>query len=288
MGTDDRDDEYRARGQSPRRRGSYDNGASSGRSSPRGPRDDGYRSRPRGYDDDSPRSRGSSQRDYGRQDERSGGRSDRDGYERRGRPDQSYPSSRRSRDDWDGGGRGDAYARGSSAGRGPRPPMRDDRDDYRRSRGPSPADSGPRGRRPGAAVAPTRGGLWGDEPAAPAGRRRPDPRDPRALRRGLVQEEDEEETSGAAAFGKGLLTIVLALLIGLGAAYGYYVVSTPKPPAAATPDATPSASPKASPSASPKSTAPAKSALPSHAAYAAPDVATAHIAFVFTTDASAD
>ncbi|MDE3231476.1 MAG: hypothetical protein KGO05_16475, partial [Chloroflexota bacterium] len=191
-------------------------------------------------------------------------------------------------DDRDGGGRGDSYGRGANSGRGPRPPMRDDRDDYRRSRGQSPADSGSRGRRPGAAVAPTRGGIWGDEPASPAGRRRPDPRDPRALRRGFAQEEEEEETSGAAAFGKGLLTIVLALLIGAGAAYGYYVVSTPKPPAATTPSASPSASPKASPSASPKSTAPAKSALPAHAAYVAPGALTAHVAFVLTTGASAD
>ena len=43
--------------------------------------------------------------------------------------------------------------------------------------------------------------------------------------------EEDEETSGAAAFGKALMAIVMALLIGAGAAYGYYVYSTPKIPA---------------------------------------------------------
>lgn len=52
--------------------------------------------------------------------------------------------------------------------------------------------------------------------------------------------EEEEETSGAAAFGKALMAIVMALLIGVGAAYGYYVYSTPKIPAS---NSQPSASP---------------------------------------------
>lgn len=43
--------------------------------------------------------------------------------------------------------------------------------------------------------------------------------------------EEDEETSGAAAFGKALMAIVMALLIGAGAAYGYYIYSTPKIPA---------------------------------------------------------
>jgi len=55
-----------------------------------------------------------------------------------------------------------------------------------------------------------------------------DARDPRA-RRGQVEEE-EEETSRGAAFGKAVLAIVLALVIGAGAAYGYYLYSTPKIP----------------------------------------------------------
>jgi hypothetical protein len=77
---------------------------------------------------------------------------------------------------------------------------------------------------------------------ASGARRRPDLRDPRAARRGAPQSEEEEETSPGAAIGKGLLAIVLALVIGVGAAYGYYVVSTPKIPVnnAAQPSSTPS------------------------------------------------
>lgn len=52
--------------------------------------------------------------------------------------------------------------------------------------------------------------------------------------------EEEEETSSAAAFGKAVMAILMALLIGVGAAYGYYVYSTPKIPASSS---QPSASP---------------------------------------------
>jgi hypothetical protein len=41
-------------------------------------------------------------------------------------------------------------------------------------------------------------------------------------------EEDEEEGSAAAGFVKGLGVIILALILGAGAAYGFYVVSTPR------------------------------------------------------------
>jgi hypothetical protein len=62
-------------------------------------------------------------------------------------------------------------------------------------------------------------------------------RDPRAARRGQAQVEEEESSRGA-AFGKALLFIVLALAIGAGAAYGYYLYSTPKLPASLSQPAT--------------------------------------------------
>jgi len=108
--------------------------------------------------------------------------------------------------------------------------MRDEWETSARPRGGprSPADAGARSRRAGAAVAGGRGGLWDDEPLGGARRGMMDARDPRA-RRGQVEEE-EEETSRGAAFGKAVLAIVLALVIGAGAAYGYYLYSTPKIP----------------------------------------------------------
>lgn len=237
MGIDDRDYEYRPRGQAERRRGPYaGSDAPAGRSYQRG----------RGYDD--PRSSSGSRYDRGGGDR--GG--DRGGYDRRPRSDQSS-GGRRPRPEWDDDATmrrdrrppADGYARGDRSGRGPRP-QRDDWETSARARGaprgPSPADSGGRNRRPGAAGAPARGGggIWGDQPLnGPGGRRAGfDPRDPRA-RRG-AQVEEEEESSGAAAFGKALMAIFMALLIGVGAAYGYYVYSTPKIPASAT---QPSASP---------------------------------------------
>lgn len=148
--------------------------------------------------------------------------------------DQPSPSGRRPREGWDDDPSarrdrrgGEQYARGDRSGRNPRPPVRDDWEASARPRGArnqSPADSGARGRRPGAAV-PARGGLWGDESvkigANPRGR--PDLRDPR---RGAA--EEDEDTSPAAAFGKAVMAIILALMIGAGLAYGYYVYSTPK------------------------------------------------------------
>lgn len=53
-------------------------------------------------------------------------------------------------------------------------------------------------------------------------------------------EEEEETGSRGAVIGKALLAIGLALVVGAGAAYGYYVFSTPKVPAnAGQPNATP-------------------------------------------------
>jgi hypothetical protein len=238
MGIDDWDDQRGSRGQAPRRRGAYDNGEPPAeRSSQRG--------RPRGYDEQPPARSSGRRGGYARDDDpraSSSGRyvpggQDRSGNDRRPRPDQSG-AGRRPRSDWDDDatvrrerrGPADQYARGDRSGRGPRPPTRDEWETSARLRGGprSPADAGARNRRAGAAVAGGRGGLWDDEPLG--GRRgMMDARDPRA-RRGQV-EEDDEETSRGAAFGKALLAIVLALVIGAGAAYGYYLYSTPKIPA---------------------------------------------------------
>lgn len=94
-----------------------------------------------------------------------------------------------------------------------------------------------------------------------------DQRDPRA-RRGMPQPE-EEETSGAAAFGKGLMAIFMALLIGAGAAYGYYIYSTPKLPAGISqpPAASPTTAPTVSPTAAPTKTATGLRSTPAQPAY---------------------
>jgi hypothetical protein len=55
-------------------------------------------------------------------------------------------------------------------------------------------------------------------------------RDPRAARRGDAATEEDTSSAGA-AFGKALLAIIMGLVIGAGAAYGYYMYSTPKIPA---------------------------------------------------------
>ena len=260
MGINDRDDEYRSRGQAPRRRGQYEGSEPpAGRSYQRGSRADIPRARSRG-DDEMPPSRGSGRRDYASPDDPrpgSSSRYERGAPDRRPRPDQSQAPGRRMRDDWgdedtamrrDRRG-GDPYARGDRMPRDQRSPARDDWETSARPRGAprgqGPADSGARGRRPGAAVAPARGGLWGDDAQvmATGARRRPDLRDPRAARRGAPQQEEEEETSSpGAAIGKALMAIVLALALGAGAAYGYYMFSTPKIPAnVGQPSSTPAA-----------------------------------------------
>lgn len=119
--------------------------------------------------------------------------------------------------------------------------MREYTDASMRSRGAprGGGESGARGRS-GAAVAQPRGGLWGDESVRATGLRpgMAGAHDPRAARRGEAVEE--EESSNAAVVGKALMAIILALLVGAGAAYGYYMYSTPKPPAnTAQPSTTP-------------------------------------------------
>lgn len=81
-----------------------------------------------------------------------------------------------------------------------------------------------------------------------------DPRDPRSLRRGLLDTSASaavEEKKGGIGFGAAFLIILLMFVLGVGAAYGYWKYSTPKLPVnngapAATPATT--GSPSASPS----------------------------------------
>lgn len=83
---------------------------------------------------------------------------------------------------------------------------------------------------------------------------RVDPRDPRSLRRGLLDTSASaavEEKKGTVGLGSAFLIILLMFILGVGAAYGYWKYSTPKLPVnngapAATPAAT--GSPSASPS----------------------------------------
>lgn len=272
MGMDDRDEAYRSRGQSPRRR-PYDGD----------PRDmSGPRSRPprRDYDDDD--SAGAARG--------APNRYTRDEYDRRGPSGASSSSGRRRNDDYDNGyanadrlprpSRSDPRAprrspdgydrfesnprstrsdpsgsspRGDRAMRGPRPPARDDGWSEQR-----PARAGVRsgagdssGRMRRAAPPPGRagrGGLWDDEPAMGlAGR------DARARYLQNQAAEEDEESPGS-GFAKALGVIVLAFVLGAGSAFGYSLVSAPHlhtqpgqivtpTSAASTPSTTPSPSP---------------------------------------------
>jgi hypothetical protein len=113
---------------------------------------------------------------------------------------------------------------------------------------------------------------------ASGGRRRPDLRDPRAARLGAVEEE-EETASGAAAFGKALMAILLALVIGAGGSYGYYIFSTPKAPANVSP-------PTATPTSTKSPTKSPTGKIPAHSALAAQSHMSASIAFVFAEPTS--
>lgn len=236
----------------------------------------------RGGDDDTPRGSGGRPRPPVRDDDRGPGASSGsrwrgpsadDGYDRPSR-------SRSSRDGYDG--RGDRPDRSM---RGPRPATRDDDWDARPRRGAGPGagpgGSNPRNRPP---ARPT----WDDD--QPPRRRRPDldeahgrgrvgdARDPRALRRGLVPDDvedgDDDEDSGS-PFGKAILIIFVAFLLGIGGAYGYFRVSTPAQPqvGAATPAAsptttpTPKATPIATPSAAPTGTAAPTTLTPAGGAF---------------------
>lgn len=84
------------------------------------------------------------------------------------------------------------------------------------------------------------------------------PRDPRALRRGLVDTSmpPAVDKKSGPGFGVAVLVMLLMFVVGAGGAFGYWKFTTPKlpvnngaPSATTTPNASPSASPKASPSA---------------------------------------
>jgi hypothetical protein len=196
----------------------------------------------RGYDDRGPgASSGSRWR----------GPSGDDGYDR--------PRQRPPRDGYDG--RGDrGYDRPERSMRGARAPVRDDDWDARPRRGAGPG-AGPGGSNPRNRPAARPAWDGGDEPPR---RRRPDRddargrgaemRDPRALRRGLVpddvEDEDDDDEDGGSPFGKAILIIFVAFLLGIGGAYGYFRVSPVPTPQAGT--ATPVSSPAASPT--PKTT----------------------------------
>ena len=268
MGMDDRDGAYKSRDQPPRRR-PYDGGDLPTRSSSRDPREmDGPRSR-------SPRREYDAGGDYDRptRDPRgaprggSSGRSERNDYDRRPRPAGPPRSDRRGYDDagYDNydrasrSSRGDPSAssqRGDRSMRGGRPPAReegwgDPRPARAGARGLSAADSNGRMRRPPQPGG--RGGLWDDE-AQSAGRLNGGnkERDPRA-RRLAAQEDEEEKGSPAAGIAKAFGAIVLALVLGAGSAYGYFVVSTPKLNVTPSQQAVPTA-PATTPSPSPSAT----------------------------------
>lgn len=72
---------------------------------------------------------------------------------------------------------------------------------------------------------------------------RVDPRDPRSLRRGLVDTSAAPavaEKKGGITFGKAILLILLMFVVGAGAAFGYWKFTTPPLPSdTTTPSATP-------------------------------------------------
>lgn len=250
MGMDDRDGAYRSRGQPPRRR-PYDGADAPARSS-RGPREmDSPRSRP-------PRREYESEREHDRppRDPRgaprggSSGRHERDEQAPRSRSGAPPRGDRRGYDDYARFSRSDPGApspRGARNMRSGRPAERDDvRGDPRGGRA---AGSNGRMRRPPQAGG--RGGLWADE-AQPFGGA--NARDPRA-RRLTAEQEDDEESSPAAGFAKALGAIVLALALGAGSAYGYFIASAPTLHAPAGQQSTPTAAPSTTPSTVPSPSA---------------------------------
>jgi hypothetical protein len=164
------------------------------------------------------------------------------------------PRQRPPRDGYDGRGeRG--YDRPERSMRGARAPVRDDERDARprRAAGPGagPGGSNPRNR-------PAARPAWDDDESPRRRSARDDARgrgaDPRALRRGLVldnvDDDEDDDEEGGSPFGKAILIIFVAFLLGIGGAYGYFRVSPVPTPQAGT--ATPVSSPATSPT--PKTT----------------------------------
>ena len=263
MGTSGWDEESWDRGRSPRdgRGGRPDNRAydrsSRGGSPPprtadrpRGPRRDDDWGGPAGgrsarrSPDGPPGEWDSGRRPNGR------GRPPADDMRERGRPPRD---DRRDPYDERGGRDGRGLERpGDRSMRGQRPPRDDDWDGAARGRGGPPVAAAGRTRAPG------RGGLWDDEEPV---RRRPDgsdprgrtmaggridPRDPRSLRRGLVETSASaavEKKKGGLSFGKAILVILLMFVVGAGAAFGYWKFTTPPLPSdASAPSSTPATS----------------------------------------------
>lgn len=248
-------------------------GSSRGASSNRSDRDEGYdrrapnansspggRRRPddrgEGYDQYERPSR-SGRHDQGvpsRGERRGGGYERGEGYDRPSRSPRSDPSG--------------SSSRGDRNMRGERPPARDDgwgdpRSSRGGGRGPAGADSNSRMRRPapqqGSGGRGGRGGLWDDEPGGGLnGGLAGQSARARYLQNQAQQDDDEDESSPAAGFFKGLGAIILAGILGAGAAYGYFVVKAPHLNVPASQQVTPTAPASASPS---PSASPTKSAL---------------------------
>lgn len=82
------------------------------------------------------------------------------------------------------------------------------------------------------------------------------------------------------------MVILLALVIGAGASYGYYVMSTPKVPVdASQPKSTPTSQPKSTPTSQPKSTQ-TTGEIPSIVASITHGRLTANVAYVFVDTAN--
>lgn len=267
MGTSGWDDDARGRGRSSRDARPREGERLPGRSSERGgydyDRSERGGSRVRSRDDgwsDTDRSRS-----YARREERD--------YDRGpGGPGNSSGRNRRpARDDYDESA--DYSGRNGRDMRGPRSPQPREAWESPQRRGPG--NSGVRSNSSG------RSGLWDDDADArgrrpgrpggsdPRGRGvgggRLDPRDPRALRRGLVSERRalEETPEKGMGCGPAILVVLLMFMVGVGGGFAAFKMTAPKinvdttmPAPTTTPATTPSVTPKASPSATPKADAP--------------------------------
>ncbi len=261
MGASGRDDDSWGGGRTPRRNRSEDDGFG-GRSSSRGG-DQSYRSGGRG------RGEGDLRGSSGNWERRG---SSRDGSARDDRGGSAYSNGGRNRPPADY----DRYDRGGPPGRSARDPRGDYdarmQDRSRSARGPRDDTwDAPRGRSGMNAAgasgmrnrAPARG-IWDEDDRRP---RRQDvgdfrgrgasARDPRLQGRGMARgavEEDEDESSFTA--GKAALTVLVILLLSVGAAVAYFKVSTPHVPASLiSPTTVPTQVVTASPAVSPSAAA---------------------------------